>query len=142
MSGGGHQFDDPRSSCRAFEPTVGAATAARRYAGRVLSSWGVSCPGDALLLVAELTTNAVRHARTRFVLSLGLQEGVLRVAVTDTDRALPHLVEPKPTATGGRGLVIVNALSESWGWEPSPQGKTVWAAVGTKASWQQTRSAS
>lgn len=130
MSAGEQQFGSPtRSANRTFESTPEAASEARRYAEEVLHSWDVVFRADALLLVAELAANAVRHARTRFILSLRLQTGLLLVAVSDTNRAPPERVEPTPTATGGRGLLIVNAVAKSWGWEPLPEGKTVWAAV-------------
>ena len=130
MSGGDQQFDDPsRSANKSFEPTFEAASEARRYADRVLREWDVAIPDDVLLLVAELAANAVRHARTHFELSLRLQSGSLLVAVSDASCAPPELVDPMPTAPGGRGLLIVSALATSWGWEPLPGGKTVWAAV-------------
>ncbi len=130
MSGAEQQFDDPaRSANKSFEPTSEAASEARRYADDVLREWDVAIPDDVLLLVAELAANAVRHARTHFELSLRLQSGSLLVAVSDADCAPPELVDPLPTASGGRGLLIVNALATSWGWEPLPGGKTVWAAV-------------
>jgi two-component sensor histidine kinase len=130
VSGGEQQFGSPtRSVNKTFRSTPEAASEARRYADQVLHSWDVDFRSDALLLVAELATNAVRHARSRFMLSLRLQTGLLLVAVSDTNGAPPQLAEPTPTATRGRGLLIVNALAKSWGWEPLRGGKTVWAAV-------------
>ncbi len=130
MSGVEQQSGGPaRSANKSFEPTFEAASEARRYADEVLHEWDVVIPEDVLLLVAELAANAVRHARSHFELSLRLQSGSLLVAVSDADRAPPQLADPAPTSPGGRGLLIVNALATSWGWEPLPEGKTVWAAV-------------
>jgi anti-sigma regulatory factor (Ser/Thr protein kinase) len=130
VSGGEQQSGGPaRSANKSFEPTFEAASEARRYAGEVLHDWDIAIPDDVLLLVAELAANAVRHARSHFELSLRLQSGSLLVAVSDADLAPPRPADPAPTAPGGRGLLIVSALATSWGWEPLPGGKTVWAAV-------------
>ena len=83
----------------------------------------------ARLVVSELATNAVRHAGTPFRVSLGHRDGVahpggpgLRGSSADP----PPGVDP--AADGGRGLVIVSALSDSWGVTPCPDGgKEVWA---------------
>ncbi len=130
MWAGEQQFGSlTRSAKKTFEPTPEAAAEARRYADELLHRWDVAFADDVVLLVAELAGNAVRHAGTRFTLSLRLQTGSLLVAVKDANRAPPQLAELTPTAMGGRGLVIVNALAKSWGWKPVRGGKTVWAAV-------------
>ncbi len=130
MSGSEQEFDtSTRSIRKTFEPTPEAAAEARRYADELLHGWDAVFVGDVVLLVGELAANAVRHAATRFTLSLRLQTGSLLVSVKDANPAPPQLAELSPTAVGGRGLVIVNALSKSWGWKPVRGGKTVWATV-------------
>ncbi|MFC8275064.1 ATP-binding protein [Streptomyces sp. NPDC057271] len=115
--------------------TSRGARLARLLAVEQLRSWGL----DALVepteqIVAELAANAVTHGRVPgrdFRLGLLVVEGaVLRIEVTDTrgDR-LPALGRPSGTESG-RGLLIVEALSQSWGVRTGPvPRKTVWADV-------------
>jgi two-component sensor histidine kinase len=81
----------------------------------------------ALLLVSELVTNAVKHARTKAIeLSLQLSGGILHVEVADDDPRRPLPVTP--TVEGGRGLYLIEALAQSHGDRPRqpPPGKLVW----------------
>jgi anti-sigma regulatory factor (Ser/Thr protein kinase) len=79
------------------------------------------------LLLSELVTNAVMHARTRFSVVLTRANAVLRCEVTD---ASPLAPEPRrtPTAgqTGGRGLLLVESVASRWGVQRHQHGKTVW----------------
>ncbi|MFJ8106176.1 SpoIIE family protein phosphatase [Streptomyces sp. NPDC096132] len=109
-----------------------AARQARRFTRRTLRSWGV--PGDAmdtaLLVVSELVTNALVHTDGRVRLDLTLIDERLRVALTDASPRTPV----KPTslgweATGGRGILLVEAVSEAWGTLPVSGGKQVWAEL-------------
>jgi anti-sigma regulatory factor (Ser/Thr protein kinase) len=87
--------------------------------------------GRTLLVVSELVTNAVRHARTGWVLSLVRRPtGTVGVRVSDTGTGTPAIRLAPLDATSGRGLVLVAVMSEDWGWDPSPTGgKVVWAEV-------------
>jgi anti-sigma regulatory factor (Ser/Thr protein kinase) len=89
--------------------------------------------GDAsdtvVLIVSELATNAVRHARTRFRVAVHRRSDVLRVEVADSGSGVPLLRRPEPMDTGGRGLFIVETLAARWGVDPAPGGKTVWAEL-------------
>jgi hypothetical protein len=78
--------------------------------------------------VGELVTNALQHAHTEIGLSVQLGRYYLIVAVRDGSRVLPHLRIPEPD-TGGRGLLIVDGLSASWGSAPTAAGKIVWATL-------------
>jgi anti-sigma regulatory factor (Ser/Thr protein kinase) len=103
---------------------------ARGFVSSTLSSWAV---GDAFadvpLLASELVTNAVRHAEGDVGLSLRLEPGRVRVAVTDASDALPVISDLDTARTGGWGLHIVERLASRWGLEPQPDGKTVWCEV-------------
>ena len=81
-----------------------------------------------LLLVSELVTNAVRHARTPFELSVKVRGPQVTVSVVDHDRAhQPRLRHPAALDTSGRGLHLVQQLSNSWGTElVSRDAKRVW----------------
>jgi hypothetical protein len=104
---------------------------ARRFTARTLRSWGVSEEKDAIqLVVSELVTNAVVHTMGDVRLDLTLAGDRLRVAVTDS---LPR-TPVKPTtvdweATGGRGLLLVEAMSQAWGSVPVGGGKRVWSEI-------------
>ncbi|WP_233518212.1 ATP-binding protein [Streptomyces corynorhini] len=88
----------------------------------------------AVLVLSELVTNAVRHARvpvgreieTRY---LAVPEG-LRLEVHDASSERPRLQRAAPGACGGRGLVIVDALADRWGVaDRAGVGKLVWAQL-------------
>lgn len=106
--------------------------AAREFVATVLADLDYS--GDVetvLLLVSELATNAVRHARTEFEVAVDVQPGVVRVSVVDSAGAAPPVVrEPDAEQTDGRGLFIVDRLATTWGTLPVPTGrKAVWFTV-------------
>ncbi|MCX4705622.1 SpoIIE family protein phosphatase [Streptomyces sp. NBC_01352] len=105
---------------------------ARRFTRRTLRSWGV--PADAmdavLLVVSELVTNALVHTDGRVRLDLMRINHRLRVAVADSSARTPV----KPTsigweATGGRGILLVEAMSTTWGTVPVSGGKQVWSEI-------------
>ncbi|WP_181803111.1 ATP-binding protein [Streptomyces shenzhenensis] len=104
--------------------------AARRLVRHTLADWRLSNLADtAELVVAELSANAVEHARHasfRVTLKRGPGDRV-RVAVTDKSTALPVLRALDEEDEGGRGLALVAALSCQWGTDPLNWGKRVWA---------------
>ncbi|MEU0072811.1 SpoIIE family protein phosphatase [Streptomyces sp. NPDC006332] len=104
----------------------------RRFTRRTLRAWGV--PDDALdtvlLVVSELVTNALVHTDGRVRLDLTRVNHLLRVAVADSSPRTPV----KPTsisweATGGRGILLVEAMSAAWGAVPVSGGKQVWSEI-------------
>jgi anti-sigma regulatory factor (Ser/Thr protein kinase) len=107
--------------------------AARQQVRKVLADWGVASglADSATLLANELVTNAVTHcrvssARVRVTLALDDHGLVLEVSDPDRDR-LPRLHEPRPDEEGGRGLALVAALADAWGYRQDPYTKCVWA---------------
>ena len=86
---------------------------------------------DAVLVVSEIATNVVLHARTPFIVSLSRAEGQLLLEVTDASSAQPRLAwSDDPLATSGRGLSSVAILSQAWGVDNAPDGaKRVWACL-------------
>jgi len=80
------------------------------------------------LVVSELATNAVVHAVTPFTVSLSRSNRSLRLEVRDGSSGRVHGPATQlPTSTAGRGLVVVEACSASWGVRKEADGKSVWA---------------
>ncbi|GAA2718789.1 ATP-binding protein [Actinocorallia aurantiaca] len=109
---------------------------ARRSLNNDLLSWGVSegVVDDAAVILSELLSNALRHARPLPGDEGGIKISWIRVgdtvelAVTDGGAATePRKGEPALSSLGGRGLGIVEILSQSWGVRRDDQGSTVWA---------------
>jgi hypothetical protein len=85
---------------------------------------------DACLLVSELIGNAVLHARTPMTLRLTPSAVGMRIELQDGSSALPRLALPGISLMSGRGLHILERLSERWGVERLVEGgKTVWAEM-------------
>ena len=82
--------------------------------------------GDLMLLVSELVTNAVRHARgEEFEVRLELAPGVLRLEVHDDGGGFEPEIAPSGDGSGGYGLFIVDRLADRWGVERDPHG-VIW----------------
>ena len=89
---------------------------------------------DLLLLVSELVTNAALHARTESELSIGIDEGTVRVEVRDGSDVLPVAKHYSTTASTGRGLLLVDQLADRWGAEAERVGKVVWFELDLEAA--------
>ena len=107
------------------EPT--SARAARRFVTAALHRLGQDGRSDlAELLVSELVTNALLHARTTITLVVQVSGSGIRVGVADGSRRGPRFRDYTDEATTGRGLTLVEELATAWGTEPSGRGKTIW----------------
>ncbi|WP_433501099.1 ATP-binding protein [Sphaerimonospora sp. CA-214678] len=104
--------------------------AARRLTRASLERWEMDGLSDtAELLVSELTTNAVCHARGPIRLTLIAQENLLRCEVEDTGHTLPKtdsIQDADDFGEGGRGLHILDILACCWGGARTPTGKVMW----------------
>lgn len=113
-----------------FPADVQSARAARRFASRVLQSWGCDDIEDAvLLLVSELVTNAVIHARSDVEVVLRLRPARVRVEIVD---AATDYVQRRDAASddqSGRGMALTEALAAAWGVDTLVAGKSVWFEV-------------
>jgi anti-sigma regulatory factor (Ser/Thr protein kinase) len=95
----------------------------------VLVSWHLEALADtAMLLASELVTNAIRHAGSRFEIVLEqLPVGGFRLAVSDAAAGdWPRVNHAADDDEGGRGMWLVDKLSNSWGTTSGRGGKTVW----------------
>ncbi|MER5865071.1 ATP-binding protein [Kitasatospora sp. NPDC002040] len=116
---------------RAF-PISGGIRAGRAWTRDHLDTigWTTRVPetaDDVLLTVSELITNAHFHAHSNAILVLTWDNHCLHVSVHDSSPVLPVPRAPDATATGGRGIGIVDALSDGWHARPQTDGKTVTA---------------
>jgi anti-sigma regulatory factor (Ser/Thr protein kinase) len=119
-----------------------SAKAARRLTRNTMRDWGLAfLAEDAETIVGEFVANAVTHAATVAELSrkqaaesLGLRlfrrTGEVICAVLDPSDSAPVLKAPGSIEESGRGLQMVDALSDVWGWSPvAGRGKAVWAIL-------------
>jgi anti-sigma regulatory factor (Ser/Thr protein kinase) len=92
-----------------------------------------ACPQELVdtvaLLVTELVTNAVLHARTALVLHIDVHDGVVRLSVSDRSHDVPVLKHYDTDDVTGRGLALVEMLAANWGVDEEPDGKSVWCEV-------------
>jgi anti-sigma regulatory factor (Ser/Thr protein kinase) len=111
-----------------FPSVAPSAAGARRFVAAALRRRG--CPDDfvelVLLLTSELVTNAYRHARTETRVSVSFDGGCVRIEVRDVGGGEPELRPLDRDRVDGRGLRIVDALADRWGYDSSPDGTAVW----------------
>lgn len=106
--------------------------AARRFLARTCEEWHVSACADAgVLVVSELAANAVQHTVDQVkVVMVSDGVGMVRVGVRDQARDAPATVDADQDSLNGRGLVVVEALSQACGALPTGDGgKLVWARI-------------
>lgn len=85
------------------------------------------------LLVSELVTNAVVHAGTDVTLHVRVRRGVLRIEVADGSPVVPTPRRTTALAGTGRGLQLVDRLSDRWGVDKARNGKTIWFELSPNA---------
>jgi DNA-binding NarL/FixJ family response regulator len=119
-----------RQETARFQPEASSVPEAREFVRSLLRDWEADHLFDeASLIVTELAANAVLHARSPYEVRLTHVDGVLRIEVADEDPGTP---EPQPfsaVAETGRGIVLVSAVSASWGIDARPDGKVTWAEL-------------
>ncbi|MFE6776487.1 ATP-binding protein [Streptomyces sp. NPDC057702] len=114
---------------RLFSRPESAAVARRLAQSVVLRQWGLGpqIAEHVVLLVSELVGNAVRHTGARaFGLRMLRRRGWIRIEVRDPSRGLPCLMPVHELDVSGRGLFLVDKLSDRWGVDLLPYGKTTW----------------
>ena len=96
-----------------------------------LVGWGYggSFMEDAQLVVTELASNAVVHARSPFSVAARAEPFGVRISVHDASPVTPTVREHDPLALSGRGLRLVAAIAADWGVDTTPDGKVVWAEL-------------
>jgi signal transduction histidine kinase/DNA-binding response OmpR family regulator len=103
----------------------------RRSVATVLDGWALPAErrDDVLLVVSELTTNAIIHGRPPVELRLRHDGRRVVVEVHDAAAFLPRKQRPTSDDEHGRGLVLVSRVTERWGTRPTDRGKAVWCVL-------------
>lgn len=116
---------------RRFPRSEATPRLARDFVREQLWAWQLEHLGDdAVLVVSELATNAVTHARSDVSVALERQGSGVRVVVGDASSSVPGAREPDRDRPGGRGLSMVDVLADAWGYELVGGGKLLWAHLG------------
>ncbi|WP_406124762.1 ATP-binding protein [Streptomyces canus] len=124
---------------RFFRRERRSAQAARRFTAEALAGWGLAETAradDVLLCVSELVTNALLHGvppGRQLRLFLRYDVSALVVEVHDSGGGEPRVTDEADE--GGRGLLLVAALADTWGFQERALGKFVWCEfeLGTRS---------
>jgi CheY-like chemotaxis protein len=121
----------PRSAAFRVADRADEIASARRFVANHGEAWGYEdIIDDALIVVSELVTNAIMHARSACDLRLKDAEHILRIEVIDGGHGSPELQRPSAHAEHGRGLLLVSAMCAAWGVDTLGDGrKMVWAEL-------------
>jgi hypothetical protein len=137
-------WDAPAVMALTLTPGPQPARSARRFTRSALTRWQLDpLIEDAEVIVAEFVANALchggqdpegarapAHGDARIGLRLFRRAGEVMCAVLDPSDAAPVLKAPIQDSECGRGLQLVDALSDVWGWSPVVgRGKAVWAIL-------------
>ncbi|MFJ8057890.1 ATP-binding protein [Streptomyces sp. NPDC096142] len=111
-------------------PLNSEVKSARDWARRHLDAlgWTTSAPetADAVVLtVSELVTNAHRHAHSSAQLVMTCDDQCLHVSVHDRSSEMPTPRDADMERLGGRGMLLVDAVADTWETRPCPHGKSV-----------------
>jgi anti-sigma regulatory factor (Ser/Thr protein kinase) len=130
---GGQMCTQTPPATAVFAMDVRAPGRARQFVAAAFCSMHASGVLDeAELLVSELVTNAVRYGTPPIWLRVECDDShEMVVRVADADPAPPTLMEADWADESGRGLALVDVISDDWGVESLPEGKQVWFRLKT-----------
>lgn len=120
-----------RWTLSALTPRPDHVAYVRHQTRLVLHLWGLAdLTSPVEVLVSELATNVVRHARTLFTVTVSWDGATLSVEVSDASPLGPRpQLAARPDDEGGRGLLLVDAVASDWGVDLYDQGKTIWFTI-------------
>jgi len=86
---------------------------------------------DACLVLTEIVTNAVIHARTMITVAIDCDDTAVAVAVTDNSRQAPQPDDPDDLHESGHGLLLIDRLATAWGYDTRSdgEGKVIWFRI-------------
>ncbi|CAN5811425.1 hypothetical protein BH23ACT5_BH23ACT5_08370 [soil metagenome] len=108
-------------------PAPSSPSQAREFLRDSFDAWGIAgdAKEDGALLVTEMVTNAIIHAKTAVVVEVSKSGHVVEVAVSDSGGGAVRLQDPRPDSVTGRGLRLVDRLASEWSVTDRAGGKTV-----------------
>ncbi len=113
-----------------------SVSAGRHFVAQTLSSWGVVSPDpafssveDVLLVATELVGNAVQAGSRPITMLVETHRDHIHIGVQDDSPQSAAIRRVGQDSAGGRGLVIVDAVSDRWGQSTYHRTKWVWANV-------------
>ncbi|WP_051712079.1 ATP-binding protein [Spirillospora albida] len=136
--------DDAMYWRRDFPGRTDQVRAVRAFAAHLLT--GLPVLDDVLLVLDELSVNAIRHTRSgssggRFTVHIGKDLAGVVVCVDDQGGpGEPSVRDVDEWAEGGRGLLTVAALAATWSWRGNEHARTVRATFPTPHPTRMSRS--
>ena len=110
-----------------FDATPSAPRAARAFLRDAVQTWRLDGVGEITeILAGELVANVVRHVGAPGTLRAWCRDGTLRVEVDDVNTDVPVVRRRSPGHASGYGMLLVDELSNRWGVDSRPGGRTVW----------------
>ena len=128
-------IEDAQRQHQALVQQAAAVAPARRWTYETLCSRLVldDVVEDAVLVVSELVTNAIRAQCSQISVRIAVEPDAVRIGVLDDAEGSPRQQDVTSTSAAGRGLKIVAAVSRQWGVRPRHDdgrpGKEVWARL-------------
>ena len=121
---------EPRSAQLRLPPKATSPARARRFVAETLAGWGAADGDDAILVVSELVTNALLHARTAMTLTV-VETGTdsVYICVADGSTLQPQERHFSLESGTGRGLRLLQSIAAEWGVRNDDDGKTVWCRI-------------
>jgi hypothetical protein len=116
---------------RRLPPVRASHGVARDFVKGRLRTWGrADIADDAEVIVGELWTNAITHAPSaEYVIAVDWNDGMIRLEMWDSSPFRPQKLPLDLDDEHGRGMRIVDALSEAWGSRVAASGKCVWVVL-------------
>lgn len=108
-----------------FDAALDSPRQARHFVHDCLNGLDAETVNDVTLMVSEVATNAVRHARSGFELRIDRRDDSICVEIRDYGDGVPVPQTPSPQHATGRGLRIVATLADEWSVCPDVTGKTI-----------------
>lgn len=129
-------MDAPRTWSTVYDWSFPASTssialARNAVSDRLADDVTSSVVDDVRLMVSELVTNAIVHARSACTVTLRMDDAGIRVEIGDGCPQTPTIRRPTPGEPHGRGLLIIDSLADRWGVDGGGAGKTVWFELRT-----------
>lgn len=130
-----HRQRRRRRSCTELTRGTGSLPRARDFVAQRLSDWSQNqLIPIAQVIVDALVENVLRHTQSAPTVLLECDGSTITIAVHDDD-ATPAMLHEATDGAPRRpsGLAVIGALSRAWGTAPEPNGKTVWATLGSES---------